>query len=262
MAAAAVDDLNWSDIQRRFLEALASACMRIVEGGALLLQQAAPMLLRVAQAVEQIEKLPPVKGYEPFLIEDGRHPIVARALAYAINKLGEELLEERLAERSLASAIVSLAKAAGASSLVISRRAKVLGRALNEALVEVPLRNACAVVGLSMSIDSLQALVGRAIDRDDAACQRLVEISRMLRRRLRDPRGRVPSIASVSHELFLHLVKRAYTVDLFDGDMTDPATSATRTAIGDPDFDPRPARRRLRARQSLQREALRCRKGS
>ncbi len=171
-------------------------------------------------------------------------------MANAIKKLGGELLGQRLAERNVSISLVALAKAEGASSLVISRRAKVLGRALNEPLVEVPLRNACATAGLSMSIDSLQALVGRAMDRDDAACRRLIEISRTLRRRLRDPRGRVPSIASVTHEVLLHVVKRAYTVDPDEGDITDPATLATRIAIGDPDFDSRPARRRLRARQS------------
>ena len=165
-------------------------------------------------------------------------------------KLGEELQQQQLAERSLASAIGKLAKAQDASSLVVSRRAKVLGRALNELEVEARLGNARALAGISETIDSLKELVGRAMDRDDASCRRLIEISKALRPHLCDPRGRVPSVTSTTHELFLHVWTGAYTYDPIADDMTDGATLATRTAMNDPNFDPRPAQRRRRVREN------------
>ena len=88
------------------------------------------------------------------------------------------------------------------------------------------------------------------MDRDAAACRQLTEISMALRSHLRDPRGRIPSVASTTHELLLHWHKGAYTYDAYAGDMTDSATRATRVAMNALDFDPRPARRLQRARQS------------
>jgi hypothetical protein len=250
MTAPSLNVLTSKDIEQGFLEHLTLVLVRVVKGMATLLQQAAPVLFRMAQTIEQLEKLPPVKGYEAFFIEEGRHPLEARFMALVTIKLGADLRQQRLAERSLTSAIGRLAKVEGAGSLVISRRAKHVACALNEPLVEVPLENARTLAGVSESIDSLKELVSRAMDRDAAACRRLTEISMALRSHLRDPRGRIPSVASTTHELLLHWHKGAYTYDAYAGDMTDSATRATRVAMNALDFDPRPARRLQRARQS------------
>ena len=138
------------DIEQGFLGHLTLVLVRVVKG-ITLLQQAAPVLFRMAQTIEQLEKLPPVKGYEAFLIEEGRHPLEARFMAIVTIKLGADLRQQRLAERSLTRAIGRLAKVEGAGSLVISRRAKHVACALKEPLVEVPLENARTLAGVSES---------------------------------------------------------------------------------------------------------------
>ncbi len=216
-------------------------------------RKAAPMMRRLAQAVEQLENAPPVKGYEPLLLADGYDPLEARFLAAVTLTTGQRLQEEKLAEQRLAGAIAALAEAHGRGSLVISRRAKKLGEALEGPSVEVSLCEAWAMAGLPDSFHLLEKLVAMAMDRDADACQRLTEIARALRPGLRDPRGRVPSLESATHEALLALrEKGAYTYDDVSGDMTDASTRATRVAMNAPDFDPRPAQRRQRRRQARQ----------
>jgi hypothetical protein len=214
--------------------------------------KAAPMMRRVAQAVERLENAPPVKGYEPLLLADGYDPLEARLFAAVILRTGQRLHQEKLAEQRLAGAIAALGDAQGRGSLLISRRAKKLGEALGPS-VEVSLREAWAMAGLPHSFNLLEKLVAMAMDREADACQRLTEIARALRPELRDSRGRVPSLESATHEAFLALrEKGAYTYDDVSGDMTDAATRATRVAMNAPNFDPRPAQRRQRRRQARQ----------
>ncbi len=212
------------------------------------------MMRLLAQAVEQLENAAPVKGYEPLLLADGYNPLEARFLAAATLTTGQRLQEEKLAEQRFAGALAALAEAQGRGSLLISRRAKRLGEALEESSVEVPLCEAWAMAGLPDSFHLLEKLVATAMDRDADACQRLTEIARALRPALRDPRGRVATLESATHEAFLALrEKGAYTYDDVLGDITDASTRATRVAMNAPDFDPRPAQRRQRRRQARQR---------
>ena len=144
----------------------------------------------------------------------------------------------------MASAIRGLVKVEHRSPLVVSRRAKALRLALDEPAVEAPLCEACTAARISETIDSLKELVERATNRDNAACRRLIAISKALSPHLIDPRGRAPSVESTTHELLLVFEEQAYTYDPIDGDMVDRATLATRTAMNNPNFDPRPAWRR------------------
>jgi hypothetical protein len=234
---------EWAKFLERVIPFYLCALRKVAAVVQQIAQQIAPMLLRMAQA------FPSVKGYEAFLIEAGRSPLEARFFAYMILLAGMKLRQERLAERRLASAIYSLAKVEGASSLVVARRAKLLASALKSPWVKVPFGNARALAGISESIDSLKQLTSRAVERDDAACRQLTALSRMVRPHLRDPRGRIPTLASTTHELLFRVHSGAYTYDPRTDDMTDAATRATRTAMDAPAFDPRPARRRQR-RQS------------
>jgi hypothetical protein len=213
-------------------------------------QQVAPLVSGLAQAVERVEATHPVEGYEPLFFADGYDPLEARFLAVVALALGRKLREENLAEKRLAGAIAALSKARGRGSLSISRRAKRLEEALSP-LVEALLSKAWAMASLPDSFHMLETLVALAIDRDPDACQRLTEIASALRPGLRDPRGRVPSLESATHQIFLELrEKGAYTYDDLLGDRTDVATKATRIAMHAPDFDPRPAQRRQRKEQA------------
>jgi hypothetical protein len=90
-------------------------------------------------------------------------------------------------------------------------------------------------------VESLEA-VARG---DYTACERVREVAAAL------APGKA-SAASIAHELWLSNSKltgqMSYTWDEARGDFTDPLTRATRLAFGDPDFDPRSAFRRHRAR--------------
>jgi hypothetical protein len=67
------------------------------------------------------------------------------------------------------------------------------------------------------------------------------------------PRGPKISTASAAHEILLEELvsvtgSQGYTWDSYKEDYSDPLTQATRREFRDPDFDPRAAYRRVRAR--------------
>ena len=84
-----------------------------------------------------------------------------------------------------------------------------------------------------------------------------VEVSRISKaiwRRVVVPRGPKLTHASAAHEYFLETQSifedAALTWSPEEEDFTDPLTQATREEFDDPDFNPVPARRRLRAKQT------------
>ena len=84
-----------------------------------------------------------------------------------------------------------------------------------------------------------------------------VEVSRISKaiwRRVVVPRGPKLTHASAAHEYFLETQSifedAAFTWSPEGEDFTDPLTQATREEFDDPDFNPVPARRRLRAKQT------------
>jgi hypothetical protein len=226
----------------RFVESLAYVAERVRT----LFEKAAPALDALANATEQIQNSPPIRGYEAYFIEIGRPRSEARLLAFSLIKLGKVLRQELLAEAKLSGAVRAVAKADGASTLVISRRAKELAQALNKPAVEAPFGNSCSSAGVRESFGAFWELVERAARRDPVACRELTKICKTLAPHLCDPRQRAPSIASSTHELLLEFTGTAYTCNAYLGDMTDRATLATRTAMDDPDFDPTAAARRLK----------------
>jgi hypothetical protein len=86
------------------------------------------------------------------------------------------------------------------------------------------------------------------------AYQRLTEIAASVAPHLSIRRGLKVSAASAAHEFFLEyavmpLEPRSYSWNELKGTFTDPVTEATRLEFGRRHFDPRPAYRRLKARQ-------------
>ncbi|MGA2795676.1 MAG: hypothetical protein ABSE69_19595, partial [Roseiarcus sp.] len=167
-------------------------------------------------------------------------------LAYALVKLGAEHLAEELAARKLASAVGKLVRNEAANPFVVSRLAVALRHALNEPAAKSRLGAACYSAGVQEVFYSLNEIVDQAVNRDGKACRSLVDICKALRPHLPDPRGRRPDLAGATHELLLHIQNRAYTYHAYSEDMTDGATRATRAAMNNQDFDPRPAWRRLK----------------
>lgn len=223
---------------------------QFVQAAKKILQNPPPALLKFVTDLQRIESLPPVPGYEATLIANGHDPLGARILGLNLSRLGNLRLQEVRAERKLASAIFGVVKAEDAVPLVISRRARSILAALDDEMAMPALCHAWTKAGILGTPYSIGELAERAVRRDPAACSRLREICAALKPVISDPRGRIPSEASVTHELQLHLLRQAYTYDPIDGVYDDPATRATEIAMRTQKFDPRPAYRRVRKRKN------------
>ena len=94
-------------------------------------------------------------------------------------------------------------------------------------------------------------LLERAVAADPQACRRLTEIASTVAGDIPPPRGKKISVATATHQLLFELLRSrrketAYTWNDEQEDFVDDVTQATRRQVGDPDFDPRPAWRRMR----------------
>nr|WP_318655054.1 hypothetical protein [Methylocapsa sp. RX1] len=226
----------------------------LARGFALWWEKVWPQVLQIAEVLKRLEAGPTTPGYEALLIGCGTPPFESRLLAVAIVRCGDRLKSEDDARRSVSSAFRRVAKAAGRSTLAISRRAKELKAALGRPEFEDATAEALHEADPSISIWRLGRILDRVIDRDCDACDSLKDLAHALVAHLADPRGRPLSVTTASHQLLLHYFTEsgkplAYTWnDLARtdcrGDFADKATFATREAFGDPSFDPRPAHRR------------------
>ena len=203
-------------------------------------------LATLALGIMRLEMGPAIPGYEPLLISVGCPAFESRFVARVILCCGEALAREEGAERSLASALRKLARTAGKSTLVISRRAKALRDLLGEDRADAALNRACRKAKQPELATELLRLISRAIDRDAAACETLTARVASLISYLPSPKGRPLSVATATHELVLDELHyrgkpRAFTWDSIDNAFGDPATEATRIATGERSFDPRPA---------------------
>jgi hypothetical protein len=208
------------------------------------------VVISACEMVDRLDKLPPAPGYEPMLIERGHHPLMARGLSHWIIRLAKDEAHKAPMQRIVVDALRFLAKP-GRTKGSISRRAAVLLKVWN---TTSNLGDAFNGVGISV-FGFVEALEG-AVRGDLAACQHVTEVAAAVSPGLSARRGPKASAASITHELLLRYVAKTagpkgYTYDFVSDDFTDPLTGATRLAFGDPDFDPRPARRRQRKRLRL-----------
>jgi hypothetical protein len=203
------------------------------------------VLGRLAEAVERLERLPPIP-YERALIDHGQHPTIARLLAhYVIHLTADEMarLERR---RQLVRAVRFLAKPWRSSRAIRTEAAR---------LVSAPDLWSWSHFTLESGHSETQfweALEAAALG-DPAACRRAAQIAAAIVPHLSVRRGPRTKPASRAHELLLMYLNgqsqsTSYTWDDLSGDFIDPMTLATRISFEDPDFDPRPARRRQKRR--------------
>jgi hypothetical protein len=179
------------------------------------LEKAAPTLSFWFWSIEQVPDSPPINEYEACFIESGYTLFEARLLAFLLIELGETLRQESLAEAKLSSAVNSVVKAEGATTLVISRRAEVLRRALSEPVAGMPLGIACSLAGVGKSFPSFWELVERAASGDGGACRELVRTSKALTAHLVDS-GRLRGTRY--KKVFLHLVEGGPALDRYGPD--------------------------------------------
>jgi hypothetical protein len=206
------------------------------------------------QELARIQSVPPVAGYEDFLIGQGHEPIEARLLGRGLNKLAATFIREREAERSLAGVFRAIMKVKAKVPLAAARRVQALRAELALPYGQLAVEGSCREVGRPELINELPPIIEQVINREPAARGILIDKVKMLLPGLPDPRGRRFNIKTAKHLLLLHLLEnakrsRAYTWNDCENRCIDPAAEATRVAVGDPSFDPRYAYRALRKRR-------------
>ena len=171
-------------------------------------------------------------------------PLPARALAYLSLRVGYRIERDRKRKQVVFEAIRFLAKPGRSASSAIIRRVQTLHAAWRETPI------------LEEILDNEEGrefikLLEAAASGEKAVHARLRAVAASLAPTVRVTPGPKVTAASAAHEWALaewaELINRkAYTWDTETKDFTDDLTKATRIEFGNPDFDPRPARRRLR----------------
>jgi hypothetical protein len=258
----AADELN--EWLQNFIEKLKPLLLRLAEyiqpkeGGeqstfdpARIADQFKSFTAKICAFVLHVKRLTPSVGYEPLFIGLGDHPVVARGLARMIISLGPEYADQNNRQRR---AIIKSVRELGRKS---TRRVPFIAKT-SGAMLSMPA--ACSVIDAVFAESGHQDLsyefanlLERAAAADPIACRRLADIAKVVAGDISPPRGRRISVATAMHELVLERLRcsgkpRAYTWSDEQEDCVDDVTQATRREVGDPDFDPRPARRRMRAR--------------
>jgi hypothetical protein len=214
-----------------------------------LLRPFSDFCILIGAVVQTVAESPPSPGYEPWLIERGSDPISARIRAHLAVRSGNRTAKEAQRRPSVVNAIRFLAKP-HRNRPAISRRVNVLLAAWEEtSTIETIFDDA------SLDVFEFISLLKSVAGGNEAAFQRLTEIAASIVPHLPNPQGLKVSAASAAHEFFLEELvmptePRSYTWNDFKGKFTDPVTEATRREFNLPDFDPRPAYRRLKARRN------------
>ena len=204
---------------------------------------------QIKAVVQRVAESPPSRGYEPWLIEHGIDPILARMIAALSVRSGNRSAKERVRLPAVLGALRFLAHHRH-NRRTIFRRVEVLLAAWEEtSIIETIFDD--ADLNEFEFIQSLKSVV----EGHEVAYHRLKEIAACLAPHLPTRRGPKVSAASAAHEFFLENVvmprkPRAYTWNELEGKCTDPVTEATRREFECGHFDSRPAYRRLKARQA------------
>ena len=208
-------------------------------------------LRALGATLERIQSEPSIPGIEELFIRQGHEPLCARLMARFIVFTGVRWAEERVEiEKPLSGLLRRLCK---------SRTSAVVRRAADKLRIWLDRDDAASLIGtwlqdgdLPLWAHDLRQIAASAVNRDENACERLVEIANALRPYLPDPRGRPVSRGTGIHLYLLSWFTSptrtpAYTWDPVAGDFVDRLTKATRILLNDPNFDPRPAYRLLLA---------------
>jgi hypothetical protein len=201
--------------------------------------------------IQHIASAPEIEGHERLLVEvAGYSPIGAKFMTRYIHHWGELYAAEINEGRRVSTLVARVAKAAGQSTLVVSRRAKQLSDGCRSVEARDLIGRAVEEAELSVTAAEFAALVRLACQRDAAACRWLGSVCQQLRPHLPEKCGR-PISRDACIQLFLlrHLesrgLKRAYTWTEKDGidDFADRVTQASRLAFDNPRFSPHYANR-------------------
>jgi hypothetical protein len=196
--------------------------------------------LLVKRLAEVAKSLPPSIGYQPLLADCGLNPILARLTSHIITRHGNREAEDAAIFGDVVRAIRFLSKSERDPIAALEKITFLLTSARKTTVLQPIMPGATNENGFIALLETAAR---------DGQTQQLTERCAELSRQLAIKRGPKRSAASFAHQFLLeHLPgkKRAYTYTS-DVGFTDKVTEATRLEFGHGNFDPRPARRRIRA---------------
>jgi len=206
------------------------------------------MVLVAGTIAQRVQENFPSKAYWQYFRDHGVNPVLARPVGSLTISIGTRRAHESRQLGAVVEAFKFLARR-NRQKRAIRSRAKVLLAAYDEtSIVHQIFNEAGFSEGEFVSLLTV-AVNGGPLERD-----RIKEIAATVVPSLPNARGRKASAASAAHEEFLEPIDtlmrrragpRRYTYDNEEGDFIDEQTKATRLEFNDPDFDPRPACRRL-----------------
>jgi hypothetical protein len=208
------------------------------------------MFLMASAIAERAEEKSPSQAYGPYLEDRGFAPFLARGLGSLIISVGTRQANEARRVAPVVEAIRFLAQSDRQRRVILSRARVVLAASNETSIIDDLFGDANSNKGEFLIM--LQTLVdGGAIDRE-----RIRTIAAAIAPWLPRARGRKISAASAAHELFLETnesfgLQAGYTWSDLEGECSDQRTKATRQEFDDPDFDPRPAHRRIKRRGTV-----------
>jgi hypothetical protein len=202
-------------------------------------------------AIQRVAESDPSPGYEPMLVKRGVDPIVARMTARLLVSKGTRIAREREWRPRVNKAIGFIASPGRRRSAIV-KKAQVLLEACEKTSV---VQTIFCTAGLNES-EFMEALKSAA-EGDEIACRHAAQIAALIAPDLLVARGPKVSAASAAHESLLEdfnemTGSRSYTYSDDKEDYVDSLTEATRLEFGNPDFDPRPAHRRLKRKRNSQ----------
>jgi len=203
------------------------------------------LIAALAVIFHRTMQLPPSKGYEPLFLANGYNEISARGIAHVARRSGKRQANESKRIRPVYDAIRFLAKPRRKGAIL--SRAELLLAAWQETSIIETLFDR---IGLQETefIGLLEAIV----DQKGENCVRLMEIAAGVTPHLALPRGPKVSQPSASHAFLIDagvkLTSRRASHSRKDrtADNCDALTEATRREFNQPNFDSRPAKRRLK----------------
>ncbi len=200
--------------------------------------------LAIGTILKRISECSPSIGYEPCLVSKGINPIIARGMSLLAVKRGTRIAAEEQYRTSVIRAIRFL-RNPGRNKKALLRRIKLLLSAASD-------NTTIETLFLEAGQDEFAfvRLLQSAIEGRDEAYAQLAEIVRALP--VKSRRGPKVKAASAAHEFLLEglaamNMKHAYTWNEVEGKCTDDLSEAARREFASRHFDPRPARRRLKA---------------
>ena len=146
---ATFDRLRAFGVSEERLHDLASSLQRLFAALEEAWRAAALHIQAIGDAMDRLRAAPRIEGYEEHLVRNRLAPWEAQIMTQITIRLGFKYRAEKIANRKLARAIGEVARSAAATTLVVSRRAKLIAEALQDGMALHHLQEAFLAAGIA-----------------------------------------------------------------------------------------------------------------